>query len=232
MAEKRLNKILQEFGVASRREADRLIAKGVVQINGKRVLELGIKVDPTKDEISVSGKILKTVEKKLYLMLNKPLGYVCSNKRVFKEKLVLDLLPQKERLFTIGRLDKETSGLLLLTNDGDFANLVIHPSSNISKEYIATLASDINDAHIEMIYQGVTIENRLIKPKLVERAGKKSVKVVVNEGKKHEVRKLVENTSIPLVHLKRTRIGKLELKGLQEGEIRDLSEREKAMIFE
>lgn len=232
MAEKRLNKILQEFGVASRRKADELIAKGLVQINGKRVLELGIKADPNKDEISVSGKTLTTVEKKIYLMLNKPIGYVCSNKRIFKEKLVLDLLPQKERLFTIGRLDKETSGLLLVTNDGDFANLVIHPSSNISKEYIATLADEIKDIHIDMIYQGVDIDNRLIKPKLVEKIGKKSVKVVVNEGKKHEVRKLIDNTSIPLIHLKRTRIGKLALNGLQEGDIRDLSEIDKAMIFE
>ena len=232
MAEKRLNKILQEFGIASRREADRLIENGRVQINGVITTELGIKADPEKDDIRVAGKILNRVEQKIYLLLNKPLGYVCSNKRIHKEKLVIDLLPQKERLFTIGRLDKETTGLLLITNDGDFANLVIHPSSNITKEYIATLGSELEKSHIDAMYQGVTIDNRRIKPQLVEKIGAKIVKVVVKEGKKHEVRKLIEKTSLPLIHLKRTRIGRLSLGSLQEGEMRDLSERDKEMIFE
>lgn len=232
MAEKRLNKILQEFGIASRREADRLIEGGRVQVNGLKITELGVKADPEKDDIRVSGRILRKVEQKIYLMLNKPLGYICSNKRLHKEKLVIDLLPQKERLFTIGRLDKETSGLLLITNDGDFANSVIHPSSNITKEYIATLSANLEKPHIDAMYEGVMIENKRIRPHLVEKVGAKTVKVVVKEGKKHEVRKLIEKTSIPLLHLKRVRIGSLHLGTLQEGEMRDLSESDKEMIFE
>ena len=137
MEKKRLSKALAAAGVASRRACEELIFAGRVQVNGETILLPQHHIDWSRDQIHLDGEPVKNEQKKVYYLLNKPTGYICSNTRPGKQKIVLDLFPNTlERLFTVGRLDKETAGLLLVTNDGHFANQVIHPSSNIIKKYI------------------------------------------------------------------------------------------------
>jgi 23S rRNA pseudouridine2605 synthase len=232
MAEKRINKILQEYGIASRREADRLIELGLVEINGKKILQLGTLADPELDRIRVRGRDLRKPEEKITFLLNKPKGYICSNKRMFSEALVLDLFEKEEkRLFTVGRLDKDTSGLLLVSNDGDLANEIIHPSSNITKEYLAVVEEEISDKVLRTLSKGVDVEGTWVKPYVVKKLDLRTLSISVKEGKKHEVRLLVKNASLSLIHLERVKIGGLTLSNLAEGRYRILSPEEKRLIF-
>jgi 23S rRNA pseudouridine2605 synthase len=232
MAEKRINKILQEYGLASRREADRLIELGLVEINGLKVLQLGTLANPDIDRIRVRGRELKKPEEKVTYLLNKPKGYICSNKRMFSENLVLDLFEKEEkRLFTVGRLDKETEGLLLVSNDGDLANKIIHPSSNITKEYIAYVEEEVSDRVLRTLCKGVEVEGTWVKPYVVKRLDLRTLSISVKEGKKHEVRLLVKNADLSLIHLERIKIGNLTLQNLPVGSYRILSTEEKRLIF-
>ena len=172
-------------------------------------------------------------EKKLYFILNKPKGFICSNKRLNEKKLVIDLFASiSNRLFTIGRLDRDTTGLLLLTNDGHFAQKVIHPSNNISKEYLVKTKEEITHDHLVKISKGTLIEGRWIKPSSVKKVRRGTLKIVVKEGKKREVRLLITNASLTLLSLSRIRIGALKLNTLAEGSFRELSEVEKNLIFQ
>ncbi len=233
MSLKRLNKLLSEAGVSSRRGADLLIASGKVMINGKIETELGTKADPRKDEIRLAGKKLLFGEKHFYYALHKPKGYLSSNRRLNNEKIITDLIPAeiKKRLFTVGRLDKDTEGLILLTSDGDFAHNVIHPSKNLSKEYIAKVALDITDAHLKELAQGVVIEGVLVIPHKVEKIRKGTLRIVLKDGKKHEVKLLLEMAGLPLIHLKRVRLGCLLLGDLPLGALRPLSSDEKKALL-
>jgi 23S rRNA pseudouridine2605 synthase len=226
---KRLNKLLSEAGLSSRRGADLLIASGKVMVNGKVVTALGTKADPSKDEIRLGGKRVSFGEENLYFVLHKPKGYLSTNRRLNTEKIITDLIPAtiKKRLFTVGRLDKDTEGLILLTSDGDFAHLVIHPSRNLSKEYIAKVAAEITDNHLRTLSQGVMIEGTLVVPHKVEKIRRGTLRIVLKEGKKHEVKLLLENADLPLLDLKRVRLGCLLLGDLPLGSIRPLSSKEK-----
>ncbi|MBS0586120.1 MAG: rRNA pseudouridine synthase [Verrucomicrobia bacterium] len=226
---KRLNKLLSEAGVSSRRGADELIASGRISINGKVVKTLGIKADPKRDEIFVGNKKIRFGQQNLYYVLNKPKGYLCSLRRLHNERIITDLIPDtiEKRLFTVGRLDKDTEGLILLTSDGDFAHKVIHPSQNLSKEYIAKVAVDITDEHLKTISEGVFIEDCFVKPHKVEKIRRGTLSVVLKDGKKHEVKLLLEKADLPLISLKRVRLGSLLLGDLPTGALRPLSEQEK-----
>jgi 23S rRNA pseudouridine2605 synthase len=162
---KRLSKAMAAAGVASRRACEELIFSGKVEVNGKTVLIPQTLVDWEKDAISVEGEKLSGEEKKVYYLLNKPTGYICSNTRIGTKKLVLDLFrPMHQRLFTIGRLDRDTSGLLLVTNDGHFSNRVIHPSARIVKEYLVKVQQEISHDHLASISEGAFIEDGWVKP--------------------------------------------------------------------
>lgn len=219
-------------GVASRRACEELIFDKKVKVNGKIVTTPQTHVGP-EDEIIVNGETIGAAEKKVYYILNKPIGYICSTARKSRHsKLVLDLFGDADtRLFTVGRLDKETGGLILITNDGHFANRVIHPSFNIHKEYVAKTGHEITHHHLVTLSEGAEVEGVFVKPVSVRKVRKGTVKIVVSEGKKHEVRILIEAAGLEVRELTRTRIGSLTLTGLAPGEWRPLTKKEQEAIL-
>lgn len=227
----RLSKILARHGIASRRRAELIIEAGRVEVDGKIITKPQHFVDPQTQIIKVDGKELKKAEEKVVFILNKPLGYLCSNKRFNNQKLVIDLFQDKPyRLFTVGRLDKQTSGLLLVTNDGHFSHAVIHPSHNFTKEYLVKADTHITLDHLKKIEQGVEIEGKLCKPYKIKKVRGGSCKISVKEGKKHEVRLLCKNAGLPVIELKRIRIGPLTLGDLPIGAYREMTCKEKALF--
>lgn len=221
----RLSKRMAAAGVASRRKCEEIIFEGRVKVNGTVVTKPETHVSYT-DHILVDQQTIRK-EKKVYYLLNKPKGFVCSNA---SSKSVLKLLPEKNRLFTVGRLDKDTEGLLLITNDGIFANKVIHPSNNIHKEYLVKTHSEIMHEHLVRISEGVRVEGTFVKPVRVKKVRKGTLKVTVSEGKKHEVRHLVEAAGLEVHQLTRIRIGGLQLGSLPIGKWRALTPEEKTML--
>lgn len=225
---KRLSKTLAAAGVASRRASEELIFAGKVKVNGEVTHTPQMLVDPSIDEIMVNGKKLEAEEKKVYYLLHKPLGYICTDvEKKGGAKRVLDLFSHLPyRLFTAGRLDQETTGLIVVTNDGDFANRVIHPSFNNSKEYLAKTNQEITCEHLVTISEGVRIQNTFIKPVSVTKVRRGTLKIVVSEGKKHEVRTLLAEAGLTIRELSRLRIGPLSLSGIPEGEYREMTPHE------
>lgn len=233
MQQKRLSKTLAAAGVASRRACEALIFSGQVTVNGTVICIPQTLVTLGQDEIRVKNALIQNEEKKLYFILNKPKGFICSNKRLNEKKLVIDLFASiSKRLFTIGRLDRDTTGLLLLTNDGHYAQKVIHPSNNIAKEYLIKTKDEITHDHLIKISKGTLIEGRWIKPISVKKVRRGTLKIVVKEGKKREVRLLATNASLSLLSLMRIRIGALRLDTLAEGSFRELSHIERSLVFE
>lgn len=230
---KRLSKALAAAGVASRRAAEELIFAGKVSVNGVVVTVPQTLVSWDEDVICVDKKTISREESKLYFLLNKPRGYICSNARVGTKRIISDLFTSiPERLFTIGRLDRDTTGLLLVTNDGHFANRVIHPSANITKEYLVKTHSEPFHEQLQQISHGIEIDGDWVQPVKVTKVRKGTLKVVVREGKKREVRLLVEQTGLKVIELKRIRIGGLLLGDIPEGSYRTLTEAEKESIFQ
>jgi len=233
MSEKqqRLSKVLASAGVASRRKCEEMIFAHRVRVNGT-IASLPQTLVGSADELLVDGALVTAVEQKFYFLLNKPKGYICSAKGNQRSKLVLELFTDiSARLFTVGRLDKETQGLLLVTNDGHFANDVIHPSKNIHKEYLLKTGQEITIDHLAAISNGTLVEGVFVKPIRVKKVRKGTVKVVVTEGKKREVRLLAENAGLIVHELTRIRIGGLHLGSLPLGGWRFLTERERQAIF-
>ncbi len=222
---KRLSKALAAAGIASRRASEEIIAEGRVQVNGEVAIHPYTPVDLSVDEVYVDGKRIGKEEKKVYILLNKPTGTICtSEKSKEKGKRVLDLLSHlRLRLFTVGRLDRETSGLLIITNDGVFANRVIHPSYGIEKEYLAKTSDEITLEHLKTISEGGWVEGTYVRPVSVKKVRRGTLKVVVTDGRKREVRCLLEKAGLTVRELCRIRIGHLTLGNLQPGESRPLS---------
>jgi len=223
----RLNKHLAGLGIASRREADKLIEKGVIKVNGKIVKEMGVKVDPAKDKIEVDDKVKKDRAKLIYIALNKPKGYVCSVKPTRQDpNIVLDLVDIKERIYPVGRLDKETTGLLLLTNDGTFVNKIIHPSSESEKEYEVTFFQLIPMGAIKKLESGVRLQGTKTLPTKVKKVGPAKIRIILKEGKNRQVRRVCQKVGYPVKTLKRIRIKKLKLGDLPLGRWRRLTTKE------
>lgn len=218
--QQRIQKILAQAGIASRRKAEELISKGRVLVNGI-VAKLGQKADPDKDKIVVNGRPV-VLEKKVYIMLNKPKGFVATVSEAHGMKTVLDIVKVPQRVFPVGRLDKNTEGLLLLTNDGDFANRLTHPRYEVVKEYFAILDKPLSEQAMEKLAAGVTIDDRKVKLSRLDVAGREVV-LRIHEGRKHIVRLLFEKLGFFVVRLVRTRIGKLELGDLKSGKWRMLT---------
>lgn len=226
MKGQRLSKVLAACGVAARRKCEDLIFAGKVTVNGVKVLIPQTLVDPHTDKIVVEGKQVYVQNKKVYYMLNKPFGLICTSKEAAGDESVLTLFDDDLRLFTVGRLDKDTTGLLLITNDGQFANSVIHPSKNISKEYLAKTDKDITDEHLKALASGGLVEGVWVKPISVTKVRNGTLKMAVSEGKKREVRCLLEYVGLKVLELKRIRIGPLTLGALPDGAFRPLSDAE------
>jgi len=214
----RLSKFLAQAGICSRRHAEKLIVDGRVKVNNTLATLPQTDVDPSKDKISVDNKKIEFAEEKIYFILNKPKGYICSNKRFSNQKIVTDLFKEfPHRLFTVGRLDKDTTGLIFITNDGHFAQSLIHPSKDITKEYVALVKQPITDEHLKKLKNGAPIDNVWITPVKVKKTNVNTVHITVKEGKKHEIKHFIQRAKLDLLHLSRIRIGDYHLGSLKEG---------------
>jgi len=223
----RLQVYLAHAGVASRRASEQVISDGRVKVNGVVVTEMGAKVKIT-DKIEVDGKTVSLEETKRYVILNKPEGFVCSSSDEKGRQVAADILRAKysERLYNVGRLDMFSRGIILFTNDGDFAAKLSHPSSEIEKEYVVVSTQDIPDELPENFQKGIRIENVFYRAKTVEKINDRKCRVVLIEGKNREIRKVFEYYNIPIRSLTRVRIGNINLDQLPPGETRELEEQE------
>lgn len=222
----RIQKILASAGVASRRKSDELVAAGRVKINGE-IASTGQSADPASDMITLDGEAL-LVEKKRYLLLNKPTGFVTTLSDPEGRPTVMDLVYVQERVYPVGRLDADTSGLLLLTNDGMFSHRVAHPRFEIDKVYVADVAQPLTAEGKQRLETGVELEDGMTRPAKVEPVGrsKKRVRITVHEGKKRIVRRMLEAVGSPVVTLERVQLGDLTLGNVKQGEWRELAGRE------
>lgn len=233
--EERLQKFLAEAGVASRRKAEELIKAGEIKVNGVVVKELGTKVDPAKDEVFYKNKKVTVNTKLVYLMLHKPEGYVTTVKDQFDRPTVLDLIKGVgERIFPVGRLDYDTSGLLILTNDGDLTYRLTHPSHEVPKTYEAKLFGTPTDMDCIQFKRGVMVDGARVMPAkmtVIEKGEKYStVHIVITEGKNRQVRKMCEAIKHPVSQLKRIATGELNLGNLKKGDYRPLTDKEIAYL--
>jgi len=226
----RLQKYLARCGIASRRKCELLITEGKVKVNGEIITELGFKIDFEKDEIIYNGKIIKDEEKKKYIMLNKPLNTISSAKDERGRTTVVDLINISERIYPIGRLDFDTSGMLLLTNDGEIFNSIMHPSRKISKVYEAKIKGNPTIEEINRFCTGVVIDGyktATAKFEVIKRGNDYSeVRITIHEGKNRQVRKMCDAIGHKVVKLKRVAIGDLRLGKLKIGEWRELTKNE------
>ena len=203
----RLNKYLAHQGVASRREADRLIADGLISVNGEVVTEMGVQIDPETDTVTINDKVIKMQEELIYIALNKPTGYVTSVKRTQIERnIVMDLIDIEERVYPVGRLDKDTTGLLLLTNDGTLTFKLTHPSSECAKEYEVIVKGIITNEQIFKLERGVRLWGEKTKETHVNKIGPNKMRIILTEGKNRQIRRICEKVGLPVKHLKRIRI--------------------------
>ena len=232
MEEIRLQKYLAEAGIASRRKAEELILQGKVQVNGKVITELGTKVQIGKDEVIYENKIVQIENKKIYVLLNKPIGYVTTVKDQFHRESVLDLVKVKERLVPVGRLDMYTSGALILTNDGDFVYKVTHPKHEIPKTYTVTLKGIVGKDNVENLRTGVDIGGYITKPakvKILKTDEDKQIsrlEIIIHEGKNRQVRKMCEAIGHKVLALHRSAIAGITVKNIELGKWRYLSKEE------
>lgn len=227
----RLQKYMALSGVASRRKSEEMIVEGRVKVNNKIITELGTIIDPKKDKVLVDGKKIKLESNKVYIMLNKPVGYVSTLKDEKGRKIVTDLIEGvRERIYPVGRLDADTTGLLLLTNDGDLANKLTHPSKKIQKRYIAIVEGVPNKAELDKMRKGIYIDGKKTAPAKVKIAKKYEdesiLDIEIHEGRNRQVKKMCESINHPIKKLKRVSIGELELGGLLIGNWRFLNEEE------
>lgn len=234
--ESRIQKIISESGYCSRRKAEQLIAAGRVRVNG-RVCTPGDKADASRDVISIDGENLETSAKRehVYYMLNKPRGYVTTTSDELERRCVMDLMQGvSERVFPVGRLDRNSEGLLLFTNDGDFANSITHPSSHVSKTYRVTVRPDITEEQLSQLSGGVIIDGEKTLPAsvsvLVKEEGRVVLQVTIREGRNRQIRKMCEAVGLEVARLKRISIGPLKLGMLKPGEYRSLTPKELSAI--
>jgi len=231
----RLQKIIANSGFASRRKAEELIQKGKVKVNGQTITELGTKVSE-QDTIEIDGKVLHK-ETKEYYLLYKPKNCISSVKDERERLTVIDLVPTKARIYPVGRLDYDTTGLLLLTNDGELANLLMHPKNEVEKTYIAKIQGTLEKEEIQKLKKGITIENRKVVIKRLkvrkknENKNTSKVEITIVEGRNHIVKKIFDSLNHPVLELKRETYAFLNLEGLKKGEVRKLSLKEIKKLY-
>lgn len=225
--ELRLNKAIADSGLVSRRKADELIEQGAVKVNGKIVKELGKKVKAS-DKITVNGDPIPEFSRLDYILLNKPKNYICTTSDEKKRKTIFDIVKSNERVFPVGRLDRNTTGVILITNDGELTNRLTHPSYQIQKTYIVKLNKDIGLDIIKQITEGVELEDGKTSPAFVviDAKDKKKVTITITEGKNREVRRIFEHFGFEIESLTRKMFAGLTVKGLSRGEYRRLDRRE------
>ena len=216
------------MGVASRRACEQLIAEGRVQVNGETVTLPGTKITPGADTVAVDGRVLSRAPRLRYILLYKPVGYICSAADEKGRRTVLDLLDGvTERVYPVGRLDYDTSGVLLLTNDGELTNRLLHPSHEVEKTYLAQVEGEPDQKALERLRKGVKLSDGLTAPAKVRRQrsrdGRFWLELTIHEGRNRQVRRMLEAVGHPVLHLKRTKLDFLDLSGLSPGAWRELS---------
>ena len=222
--ELRIQKYLSQIGICSRRKAESYLANGLIKINGKVVTTLGTKVDPKVDKIELNKKIVKDRRKLIYILLNKPKDYVTTCAR-HEERSILELVPSKERIYPVGRLDKNTTGLILFTNDGPVAYRLTHPKFYHEKEYLVTV-NNITRTQLDKIKQGVKLDKKKTKPTKVKVINSRQFTLTLTEGKYHHIKRIVKKVGSLVEDLKRIRIENLEIGNLQVGKHRKLTTEE------
>lgn len=228
--EERLQKYLAECGIASRRKCEEYITQGKVQVNRKTITELGVKVNPEKDKITFEGKNVKQEERKVYILLNKPIGYVTTSDEQFGRDKVLDLVKVRERVVPVGRLDMYTSGALILTNDGDFVYKVTHPKHEITKTYTVTVKGIIKNEEVEQLRKGVKIDDYTTRPakvKILKTDEEKDIsrlEITIHEGKNRQVRRMCESVGRRVIALHRSKIENIGVKDIELGKWRYLKD--------
>jgi 23S rRNA pseudouridine2605 synthase/23S rRNA pseudouridine2604 synthase len=222
----RLQKYISRAGFCSRRHAERYILEGKVRVNGEVITQLGTKVDPQKDHVEIDNTLLSLDQKNVYIALNKPEGYVTSASQP-GDKTVMELIDINKRVYPVGRLDKDSKGLLLLTNDGNFHLKLTHPSYDHEKEYIVTVADPIPGGALRALEKGLRILGAKTRPANVQRISRYRFSIVLKEGKNRQIRRMVRKLGNRVVELKRIRVADIHLGKLPEGHWRYLSEKEK-----
>ncbi len=228
--EERLQKYMARCGVASRRKCEEIILSGVVRVDDTTITELGAKVLPNVNKVYVNGNLISPVENKIYIALNKPKGYISSVKDEKGRETIIDLIGIEERIYPIGRLDYDTSGLILLTNDGDAYNGIIHPRVAIDKTYIATVKGVPSISSLNKFTSGIDIGDYVTAPgkcKILKQ-GKNNcdLEIIIHEGKNRQVRRMCDAVGHPVIALKRISVGKINLGNLKEGQWRNLTNNE------
>lgn len=231
----RLNKYLALAGIASRREADRMISEGRVSVNGDMVDMLGIQVDGEKDKVEVDGKSVKPMKSGVYVILNKPPGYLVTAKDPFQRPTIMNLLPSmKTRIFPVGRLDFDSEGLLLLTNDGDLANRLMHPSYQVIKEYRIRVKPEPDLSALATLQKGISLDGKKTAPakfRILTTTVKGTLLIAkIHEGRKRELRRMFEYMGFRVLALKRVKLGDLHLGHLKKGKWRHLTRDEVARL--
>ena len=225
----RLQKLIARAGICSRREAEKLIAAGRVAVDGKILRELGAKADPNQ-KITVDGKILSLNAEKIYIMLNKPRGYVSTAHDERGRKTILDLIDVSERVYPVGRLDLNSEGLILLTNDGDLTNSLIHPRYEVSKTYRAKISGDITEEKLDKLRAGIELDDGLTAPAEIYLIDKDLVEITIHEGRNRQVRRMFAAVGCDVKRLRRIKFAGLTLEGLKVGKFRNLTVEEVAKL--
>jgi 23S rRNA pseudouridine2605 synthase len=221
----RINRYLARSGVTSRRKSEELIVGGRVTVNGKIVTDLGFQINPEEDVVKLDGKVLQLPEFKYYL-LNKPAGYTVTKFDKYAERTVFELLPRDDSLFAAGRLDRDTRGLIIITNDGDFGQKLVHPSTKIEKEYLVKTAKPVNKEDLEKLVSGVMLETKIAKANKAELYKDGRITITIEEGRNRIVRKMFAAIGHEVTDLQRIRIGKIHLGDVKEGSWRMLTPKE------
>ncbi len=221
----RINKYIAKCGITSRRKADTLIEQGKISVNDKVMTSLGYIVQED-DVVKYEGKIIKLIEDKYYIMLNKPIGYTCTNSKKFDDKVIFDLIDIDTKLFSIGRLDKDSRGLILITNDGDIYNNVVHPRNEIFKKYIVKLDKSFLHSDKYKIESGIDIGDYITNPSRIKILGKNILQIEINEGKNRQIRRMFDVLNYEVIDLNRVSIGDIKLGELPIGSYRVLSNKE------
>jgi pseudouridine synthase len=233
----RINKFLAKAGLGSRRACEPLILNGKIKVNGKIITDLATDINPEKDEVTAQDKLVKIPTRKIYLMLNKPQGYLVTFSDPFKRKTIFELLPKfSERVFSIGRLDKSSCGLLLLTNDGDLANKIMHPKLKIPKVYLVKVKGKLSQSQINKLRSGVTLEDgKTLPAKVFIKNYNKSqdttkLRMTIFEGRNRQIRRMIKQIGCQTIYLKRVQIGGIRLGRLAEGNWRFLKSKELGIL--
>ena len=235
--EERLQKFLANSGIAARRKCEEYILQGRVKVNKKVVTELGTKINPDIDVVEFDQKVVKLTDKKVYILLNKPIGYVTTVKDQFNRPTVLDLIKTGDKVLPVGRLDMYTSGALILTNDGDFIYKVTHPKNEVEKTYTVTVKGIVNEEDVQKLRDGVEIEDYVsgkAKVKILKINEEKNfsrIQITIHEGKNREVRKMCEAIGKKVLALHRRKIGELDVKNLPLGEWRYLNQNDIKKLY-